>query len=47
MANIDKAARLAAEAEAKAAAQVDKAKALNPPFPYRIVAFDPRFFRLR
>lgn len=43
MAAIDKAARLAAEAEKKA----NKVKRLDPPFPYVVQKFDPKFFGLR
>ncbi len=47
MAAIDKAARLAAEAEAQAKAQAEKAKRLDPPFPYKVRKFDPKFFGLK
>jgi hypothetical protein len=47
MAAIDKASRLAAEAEQRAKEKAAKAKRLDPPFPFKVRPFDPRFFGLR
>jgi hypothetical protein len=44
---IDKASRLAAEAEVQEKAQAEKAKRLDPPFPYKVRRFDAKFFGLR
>lgn len=44
MAAMDKAARLAAEAEKKRQEQAAKASRLDPVYPFRVKKFDVRFF---
>lgn len=41
---LDKSARLAAARERQEAEQAAAAASLDPPFPYRIIPFDPAFF---
>ena len=42
---LDKTARLTAQRQQRA--EEDRPKPLNPPFPYRVVSFDPIFVRRR
>lgn len=50
MSGLNKAERLAAEREARRQAEIaardDSDETLDPPWPYRIVAFDPDFFQI-
>lgn len=47
MPSIDKSARLAEEAAKREQETAKKASRLNLPFPYKVIPFDPGFFRVR
>jgi len=43
---LSKSQKLASEAAAKAVKEASRARRLDPPFPYKVKPFSPRFFKL-